>query len=536
MTAHPPLRVRDLVAVFALAFGLLLVRLDHTPQWDEFYHVLAAQSLVRDGTLAIADGSYTRGALFTRMVSLFVGLWPESLVAARMPSVLAGAGLAAGLFGLIAAHAGRVAALWAVLLLVSNPLHIEMAQQARFYSVHALLVLGCVWSTFELVLRPGSLARRIALGAVALVLAAMAAHLQITTLIALAALGTWFALRTGPQLLRGLLSRPRGGWWLAALAMATLAVAAAVLTTDFAARALRIFGSTPYWGRETAGDRRFYDRSLGASYPTLWTAFPIAAMFALRRSRDLAGLALCVFGVGFLVHSVAATKGDRYLFWALPFFFALWGVALAECLPRLRQLAGDALVALAPWLRGRVVKLASAAAVLAIVAFAALTNPAYRYAFLMLAVSDADWEHPHVYRGYADWEAAAPALRPLLDQADVLVSAAGVKSLYYLKRVDYDLSRTVLAETESQQEFGMDPRTGRPVISRPESLARIMALHPRGLVIVEAPRWRIEYSIPNATADFIEANMERVPLDDDWRLLAFRWPRGEPAHPVAHER
>ena len=45
--------------VFVYLFGFTL---EHSPVVDEMFHLLAARSWATDGTLAIADGEYTRAA------------------------------------------------------------------------------------------------------------------------------------------------------------------------------------------------------------------------------------------------------------------------------------------------------------------------------------------------------------------------------------------------------------------------------------------------------------------------------------------
>ena len=63
--------------------------------------------------------------------------------------------------------------------------------------------------------------------------------------------------------------------------------------------------------------------------------------------------------------------------------------------------------------------------------------------------------------------------------------SAGVKGLYFLGRYDYEVNASVVQETETGQEFGRDPRTGRQAISSADSVARVVAEPGRSLVIVE---------------------------------------------------
>ena len=54
------------------------------PTIDELFHLLAASSWVRDGTYAIADGSYSRAWMFTQHVGIAFSLFGESVATARI--------------------------------------------------------------------------------------------------------------------------------------------------------------------------------------------------------------------------------------------------------------------------------------------------------------------------------------------------------------------------------------------------------------------------------------------------------------------
>jgi hypothetical protein len=87
------------LAGLALFFGSLLVRLINLgspPEFDELYTVLAAQGCLVDGEPQIAEGLYDRARLYTILVAVFFDWFGESLVVARIPSVIAGSLLVVG--------------------------------------------------------------------------------------------------------------------------------------------------------------------------------------------------------------------------------------------------------------------------------------------------------------------------------------------------------------------------------------------------------------------------------------------------------
>jgi len=128
-----------------------LLHLDHTPLYDEMYHVLAAQSWLRDGTLSIGDGLYERGRYFTLLVAGFFRLFGEALTVARLPSAIAGSLMVGVTYSWLSANAGRVPALICAVLLIFSPISIFLSQFARFYALHALSVVLASFAIYYLV-------------------------------------------------------------------------------------------------------------------------------------------------------------------------------------------------------------------------------------------------------------------------------------------------------------------------------------------------------------------------------------------------
>ena len=89
--------------------------------FDELYHFLAAQCWLAEGQLRIADGIYERTALFTIFLAQWLGLFGESLVVARLPSLIAGVALVVLVFLWTRTVAGNLAAVIAALLLALGP-------------------------------------------------------------------------------------------------------------------------------------------------------------------------------------------------------------------------------------------------------------------------------------------------------------------------------------------------------------------------------------------------------------------------------
>jgi hypothetical protein len=511
------------LAVLLVAVAVRLIRLDHTPQWDEMYHVLAGKSWLANGTFAIADGQYNRAPLFTMMVAWFMGWFGEGLVSARLPSVLAGALGVALLFRFTTTQGGRTAGLLAAILLCFHPLSIYLGQLARFYALHAVCFWVGAYAVFQICERPridGRTALWAGLGLLSLVLAY---HLQTTTLIGVGAVAIWAALVVSWKCL--LLRRDSKALWvLAGLAVAAVICFLWAWRNGFFEYLLHAFSSAPRWAEQNISDRRYYSRWLVSEIPALWTFFPIAVLIALRQRPRFAFFCTTVFAIIFLAHSLAAEKETRFIFYGIAFFFAIWGIALAAILPVIVRVLREVVCCAFERPPPRILlQWVGWLGLGAIAGFYLLTNPAASLSIRMLCYSDARWPDPHRYRGFADWKSATETLKPIVEKSSVVLTSCDVKALYFLGRSDFLISVTILDDTDTGKEFGLDPRTGRPVISKPESLAAVMRQYSTGLVVIEKPRWRVPHNVPNEIADYIDTHLEPVSLPTEWRLLAFCW-------------
>jgi 4-amino-4-deoxy-L-arabinose transferase-like glycosyltransferase len=519
--SFPGAIIGDVAAVALLALLVRLVQIDRPPQFDELYHLLAGRSWATDGTFALAGGEYARAPLFTVLVGLAFKVLGVSLVAARMPSAVAGVLWVAAVHLWTARRAGRLAGACAGLLLCFDPGAIYMSQFARFYALQGLLVWVGATLLYALVSEPMAPRRRLAYGLCMVVAWGVSFRLQITTLIGLAGVVLWAA---GVVTL-ALRQRWGTGRTAAGLALLVLAAGTALLVSPAGMRLLAMYGSGPVWAQPNAHNWRYYEQWLVGRYPILWALFPAALGIAFAARRRPVAFAACIFVGSIAVFSFAAMKTERYVYFAIPGFFVIWGIALATLVPWLGRLgerivAGGALAS-AP----RAAQSALIGLGVALVLGAGLFyNPGYALTRDML-------RRGSVAKPYleSDWGRAAPVLRRLADSADVVVSTALPKSLYYIDRGDVTLSVTELTEldtpTQPPPDFSVDPRTGRPAIASVDALRTLLACEPSGLVVVELPHWRRGDVVTEAAADFIAAHTQAIELPPEWRLMAFRWTR-----------
>jgi hypothetical protein len=522
------------VLLFLFCCALYAINLDKPPHFDELYHVLAARGFEATGQYAIAEGVYTRAWLFTRVVAGLFGLLGEHLWVARLPSVVCVALMSAILFAWMRREAGLLAAAIGAGMFAVSPFAVDIAQFARFYGVHGLAFLAGALLVHDLVTGPRSTLGMAARGAGIVVAMAVALMFQVTTFIGIVGLGTWAVLYLcGPWFLRRDVPASRrwavlGGLLL--LAALVVVVGAATGKLDVA---LRMYRATPLWSESNANDVTFYHVWLILYYPTLWTLLPVLFIVGLVARGRVTFFAGIVFAVAIVLHSFAGAKDLRYIFYAMPFLFIVWGVGVAAVLSRLvgyyRDHAGIVMARVLPGRRSAgLVRAAEAVAVVWLIA----ANAASIRTPLMLADITIPPERPP-----PRWELAKPVLEPLMKDADVVLVSSELEALYFLGSYDVLISKSRIGERAGAigrveaPEFSRDTRTGRPLISKPPSLEKLMACNRRGIIITSIYRWRHDPMLDDAMADLIVQHADPVELPKGSRMMAFTWDR----EPTEHE-
>lgn len=517
-------------ALAVLSLALYAVNLDRATFPDELYHILAAKGLLETGEPRIAEGVYTRAYPFTWIVAQSFRLFGESLVAARLPSVLATTLLVLVLFFWVRREAGDTAAGIAAGLYAISPFAVLIAQFCRFYALQALAFTLGLWLVHDLLRdRPDRLPGLLWRAAAAAALFAFAALLQPTTLIGLVALAAW----AGPVLLWRLFATPalsRRGRILVAVALAGLAVAFALaaLAGGLFEELWRQYREVPLFNRENRDRFWFYHAWYVLFYPTLWTGVGIAALLAWVRAPRLGSFATVVFATAFLLNSFAGPKSLRYIAYAQPLLFVIWGIAIAAVLPASRTFAAwlrDRLAAALAFLGAAAGRTATVLVALAFL-FLVAANPFWLRTATMIADIPVPPEKPAT-----DWRRAAPALAPLLARVDVVVDTEELGPLYFLGRHDILYSPSKFGElpADRRYEFGRDVRTGRPVIGSPAALERVLRCYPSGLFLAPESHLGLPHFLNPDVLLLLERHARPLPLPEDAHVLAWQWQRDAPA-------
>lgn len=524
----------DALALFFLAAAVRFIGLDHTPLHDELYHVLAAQSWLENGSFAIDEGSYTRSRFFTVLVAGFFYLFGDSLLAARLPSFIAGSLLVPVVYVWTRWSIGRSAALLAGLLLVFSPLMIHISQYARFYALQGLLIASATFIFYYLLhhnfRRHTTLMRTALLGFVGFALL-LANHLQITTMIAVAGIGLWFFVFVLYQLMRAP-KASRKPWIVLLAGFAGLGlVAVAALFNGTAEFYWQSLNNTPHWGKSAEGSLniRFYHYWLLEEYPALWSLFPVLALLGMAKKPAPVLFCLSIFVVAFAFHSIAGFKAQRYFSYLMPFLFIIWAAGGSVLLPFLGQQVKKILEGeWAPLKRFMPPALQYGVFISTALIFFLLSTPAFPLVARMLTRADASWPENALYRGAADWQAAANALQGKIGREDLLITTSGVMARYYLGRYDVELNESNMLEVDSGKEFSRDYRTGHALISSGQSLKKLMQCYPRGFLVAEERRFlRAPRIVPPQTVILVKQTMTQMKMPRDSKMLAYMWENDE---------
>lgn len=516
-----------LLAACVLLYSINLGRLGHP---DEYYHILAAKGLLATGEPRIAEGLYTRVYLHTWLVSQSFALFGESLAAARVPSLVAVTALVILMFVWLRGQAGTLAAWIGAGLFAVSPFAVEVAQFCRFYALQslAMFVTGIAVhaSVCTLSSRPF---RGFLLSAFSLASLTLAVYLQATSLFGCAGLALWTAGAVGlPWLTDHSVTMWRKLLVVTGLVLAGVLALAAAFTTGLAGELWQQYSRIPYFSQRYSDQFWFYHNWYNLLYPSLWPITGFLALFAVAVAPGPASMAVLVFVVGFLLNSFAAAKSLRYIAYAQPFLFAIWGIALAALWPRLVAFAKELHKMLAQkiGLFGAPYQIATTVVAAAIL-FLGVANTAVVRSVTILAEITIPPEQPRI-----NWIAARAELEPWLEHADVVVSTEELGHIYYLGRYDVRFGPSKIEELppSEQHDFGLDHRTGRPVIGTPASLKLILKCYPSGIIVGPAAHWGRPEAINNDLAAFIATHARPLVLPRESQLSAWVWKRAPPPH------
>ncbi|HSH73292.1 MAG TPA: glycosyltransferase family 39 protein [Methylophilaceae bacterium] len=510
------------VVVFIISFVIRFIGGSVTPiQTDELYHLLASQSWVVNGSFKILDGDYNRAGGFTVLIGLVSKmLGSDTMLVARVPSMVFGALLITLLFVWLSNIADRKVAWAGTLLFFLAHFVIDISQFARFYALHALLILLASVIVYSIIAEQRSY-WRLLLAGIAIVIAF---HLQITTAIALMALVVWVLIDLACHYGHPILQNKKHWLWLIMLGISSLFIAYFAV-----GNLLDQFRYAPLWAVPAKNNVLFYYSDFRLRMPILWQLFPLAFIAALVRWPRPAFFCIIMFTVPMVIHSLGAMKSMRYVYYIWPYFFAIWGMATSVVLPAIFGVTKQGISALTNSLRvnisGSLGDNAAIVSSVAIVTIALLGNSVY---------TDALREVGHNLKRVAynpsfgmesppdkPWTGQVTTLRESIRETSILVTADDLRTIRYLRPYDVLLNASVLSDVKTWKDFEVDFRTGRPVIASADAIEKVIQCYPDGVILVPESRWRVPTGVTSQAADAIEKMT--VPLFSVTGFRIFKW-------------
>ena len=503
-----------IIVVFLI--GLLFVPLithsiiDHPPEYDELLHVLAARGIVETGQPVIAEGEYPRAYLYTRIVSLVTEPGERELQLARLPAVVAGALLVALLGAWVSSKAGWLAGFATAAVLTIIPETPYLSVLVRFYTLHALLMTIMLALIYEALALQRVLKTRIILSVLAAGTFVLGMQFQVlsqvTALGGLTAAVMLVAYDRRASIMTFVKTHPL----VSIVAVLTL-LAAAFYVAPMLNVVEKLRGVTPAWSITKANDWFFYIKNFTPRLPMIWPLFPALVLLAWLDNRRMTLFFSVVVIVCLVISSIASQKATRYVYHFIPAIAILSGLGLkaaiqfgSEFLSRRLSLGHFTSLMLATG-----------------VALACLLNAVEVQRAIKLATGKGTVDNSVPVMAEPDWSLALPQLKPYLESADTVVVSSGVQSLYAYGRYDFELSRTVIDDTLTREEFGHDGRTGRSVISTPESINTVIGQPGVELVILENRMINKTYSAPVETVVQINERCSALDIAPESQLSAW---------------
>lgn len=512
------------LALFLASLALYSLNLGRMPLADEMHHVLAAQSMVVSGEPRIAEGVYERGLLYTWLVAQSFKLFGVSLAAARLPSLLSMAVLVPILFVWLRREAEPMAAWIGAGLFMVSPFAVEVAQFSRFYAPQTLALFVAAILIYEALRHPGHTLRVAVLLVAMLPFLGLATYLQPTTLLGVAGIGLWgvgaIAL---PLLSDSGMPRARKQLIVAGLVLLPVLAFLALWLLGLPQRLWSIYRSVPVFNEATQEEFWFYHVRYMIFYPTLWTLTGMIGIVAVARFPRPGWFLLVTFAVSFVLTSFGGPKGMRYLSYAQPYLYGLWGLGMAAVarpmasfLVGLRRQLAASMIAISGGGHERLATIVMTVALASLFAF----NPFLVRTASLLAEVQLPGEKPT-----ANWDIAQPALQPWVDRSDIVVTTEELSSLFFLGHYDVRFSPSKLGEQApgNRDEFSRDFRTGRPIIGTNASMRLILDCFASGVVFGPIVDWAKPHLINRELTEIIEAETTPIELPPGSHMFAYGW-------------
>lgn len=517
------IRLGTLVLIAAIAAGAFLrfSGIGRYGFWtDELFHVFAAESYLRDGTLQVPwnPHPYTKALPVTLLTALSFKLLGPSEASARILFAFANVLFIVLGYLVLRRMFTRTVALIFVVASSFSTIGVQLSQECRMYTLFQLFYFLMSVAFIRGLERErggaapprtGLLGRMEEHGGVSLAwlvpaggLALLASRLQMMVA-NFAFLVTAYCLVMGLYLglTRGLRGAIRSKYAVGVLVLFAGVFLFVLARGKFARGWLRVAMELPDWNRTGQSNFAFYLRVLIESHGIELALYPLGAFLAIHRYGRKGLFFVLSFVVLFLMHCfVFGRVSERYIFYLLPFLVAVSAIGLEFLLSAVAAFASRFVPALSG---GR--RTAFYAAFCLTVAFA--VYPRVRHTVLDTSVPK-----------FSNWKDLDPALIQAVNAGTSITTERYRFNYYFGKYPDFVL------DVSDVRRLG-----GERMIVDVADMEKVVSLHPGlHLVTYNQQFFNDAFVSPEIRAYVLE-RLPRTDDESDERIMVFRSPSGSAA-------
>ncbi len=540
-----PLRIWLILTVIVLAGGWLrFAHLGTASYWvDEVNHVAAAQAMLQGkGPVLLSNMTYDRSILFTRLVSWSFAVFGVNEFAARIPSAFWGTVTIPLVFFIAWRMFGRsFHGLLAALLFALHPLMIGWARECRMYTMFLFFFLVGVYGLYEGL---EGTRRKYESGVVRTGLKKVLADWNIDLL--------WLVVGTFSLLLAASLHMLAGVVFPAALAYAVIMIvvtsmagdrnpaviskylfflfisllgllAGILLLPDFFAKVRTALEFQPNWSQYSYVQNPWYyvERVSNSFFWSVALFFGVGTVMVFyKRSQPAFYLwIMCVVPL-FLLSTLFALRVERYAFHAYALMIMISAYGLAQTAYLMRAVLVKKILP-ATMARGSK-KLIVYGSVLGMLAGVLVLSPWVRFARKIPAISYGT----NGAVSHLEWRPAGEFVKQQMEGGEPVISTLPLTTYFYTTRADYFLASMARPRPEEVYTTNGEIRdyfSNAQVVDTLEDLQRVIALNPKGWLIVDLYRFERERYVRADVREFIKNKLKQVYRTPGGTVVVYAW-------------
>jgi hypothetical protein len=473
------------------------------------YHILAAKSYNQTGELTILDGIYNRANLYTKIVSYQMKLSCDNLECARYVSMISSIILIILIIITSNYLYNSETAIVAGLLAGTCPALVEYAHTLRFYSMHALSFYIFAICTFILISKTDMIVRNkkyimlVIYIITSLISLIISYHLQITTIIGLLGIGIGLVLINiiKIKIFIKYMYHEHKKSFIVLLVLAILTITIVLYNMyPWIIQSYMTFNTSPPWAWVQSKNYLYYHNILSDWYPALWTLSPFFCVLSFSRWPKKTIFFLTIFAISFIIFSIAPQKDSRYIVYAIPFIIIPLSAGISVITKITLTHINNSKTSKNNY---KYVYIITIIGLITSIFLFIATQPVMNQAYSVIIKNS----HPSIFTNYQqskkyDWGKVANILKNKNDDSYVLITSSSGKAAYYFGDYSFSLNYSEIHHTDTKKEFGLDPRTGRRVITSAESIEKILKKCKKCIIIAE--KHHIDgINIPNETVKYI---------------------------------